>query len=161
MGNHPAAKFDPSKAQSMSMLGRYCVIIECKIGSMHRALGCVLYIATYGNGQGKMLYIDCLVQYCSNSSALAMELLRCCCKPSIYNMLSHCLVPSLAIDIKRDLGIYLEWRIQLLDTSIILFQWSRREKLTSTGNRQQQTQQDTECAYIFLGISVFVVKFVA
>ena len=107
MGNHPAAKFDPSKAQSMSMLGRYCVIIECKVGSMHRALGCVLYIATYGNGQGKMLYIDCLVQYCSNSSALAMELLRCCCKPSIYNMLSHCLVPSLAIDIKRDLGIYL------------------------------------------------------
>ena len=31
------------------------------------------------------LYIDALVQDCSNSSALAMELLQCCTKPSIYD----------------------------------------------------------------------------
>ena len=30
------------------------------------------------------LYIDGLVQYCSNSSAFAMELLQSCTKPSIY-----------------------------------------------------------------------------
>ena len=31
-----------------------------------------------------LLYIDGLVQDCSNSSALAMELLQSCAKPSIY-----------------------------------------------------------------------------
>ena len=30
------------------------------------------------------IYIDGLVQDCSNSSALAMELLQSCTKPSIY-----------------------------------------------------------------------------
>ena len=30
------------------------------------------------------LHIDGLVQYCSNSSALAMELLQSCTKPAVY-----------------------------------------------------------------------------
>ena len=32
------------------------------------------------------VYIDGLVQDCSNSSALAMELLQSCTKPSIWNL---------------------------------------------------------------------------
>ena len=31
-------------------------------------------------------YVDGLVQHCSNSSALAMELLQSCAKPSIYSL---------------------------------------------------------------------------
>ena len=35
-----------------------------------------------------MFYIDGLVQDCSNSSALAMELLQSCTKPSIYTLIT-------------------------------------------------------------------------
>ena len=35
-----------------------------------------------------MFYIDGLVQDCSNSSALAMELLQSCTKPSIYTLIA-------------------------------------------------------------------------
>ena len=35
----------------------------------------------------KKLHIDGLVQDCSNSSALAMELMQSCVKPSLYGMI--------------------------------------------------------------------------
>ena len=36
-------------------------------------------------GKKKIYHIDGLAQDCSNSSALAMELLQSCAKPSIYD----------------------------------------------------------------------------
>ena len=38
----------------------------------------------HGNEHTHQWYIDGLVQDCGNSSALAMELLQSCIKPSIY-----------------------------------------------------------------------------
>ena len=43
-----------------------------------------------------MIHIDGLVQDCSNSSALAMELLQFCAKPSMYDSQSY---QSFVIDI--------------------------------------------------------------
>ena len=40
----------------------------------------------------RQLYIDGLLQDCSNSSALAMELLQACTKPSIYTSYVRCTV---------------------------------------------------------------------
>ena len=49
------------------------------------AEGCWNKIDFQGHNINIQLYVDGLVQDCSNSSALAMELLQSCTKSSIYS----------------------------------------------------------------------------
>ena len=63
--------------------------------------GCWLIYMYYRGWHGKMIYQWLLVQDCSNSIALAMELVQSCTKPSIYTPSSFILAYNITLIIGR------------------------------------------------------------
>ena len=83
-------------------------------------------------------YINGLVQDCSNSSALAMELLQSCTKPLIYNkeqdiykilkltqsMLNKVVLVEQISEKKKEKDIYIQWKYLRIHVTFFHIKWA-------------------------------------